>query len=86
MNNERRTSEAPRSGPEAALQATVNTTDGHDADTLRIGYRQRPYVEGILEKVHPTKVYFDTFVLRPVSGGYMPVLVSSVLIDTAIRH
>ncbi|MDZ4834190.1 MAG: hypothetical protein SGJ27_10475 [Candidatus Melainabacteria bacterium] len=58
---------------------------GHDSG-IRIGFNERPFYDEMLMKKHPTKRYFDTYHLHPAPNGYVPVLVSSVLIDTAIRH
>lgn len=81
-------SETPLPAPNAA--ATAGGGDEHEShaetNVVRLGFRERPYYDEFLMRTHPSKVFFDAFVLHPVPGGYFPVLVSSVLVDTAVRH
>lgn len=53
---------------------------------VAMAFRERPYYDPWLLKTHPTRVFFDAFILHQVPGGVVPVLVSSVLVDTAVRH
>lgn len=71
------------------LSAKPPVRDSHESShdgVVRLAFRERPYYDQMLLKTHPSKVYFDTFVLQPTTDGYVPVLVSSALVDKAIRH
>lgn len=93
MSTERRTTGASaHDEPVARIGAdhTDNET-AHEAGNVHgngvlLGFRERPYYDEMLLKTHPSKVYFDAFHLYPTAEGYVPVLVSSVLVDKAIRH
>lgn len=93
MSTERRTTGAAASDDEMTVRLTAGppeetaggAEESHD-NVVRFGFRERPYFDEMLQKKHPSKVFFDVFHLYPTAEGYVPVLASSVLVDTAIRH
>ncbi len=89
MSTERKTTTGDTTGPHASAGPTVKEVvseaeSDHD-NVVRLGFRERPFHDDFGNE-HPTKMYFDTFRLYLTEEGYFPVLASSVLIDTAIRH
>jgi hypothetical protein len=89
MSSERNNTADDTTGSHASAVPTVKEVvheaeNGHD-NVVRLGFRERPFHDDFGNE-HPTKMYFDTFRLYLTEEGYFPVLVSSVLIDTAIRH
>lgn len=91
MSTERRSTASDHDEPATRISAESpdtahDATADHDDNVIRLGFRERPYFDEMLQKRHPSLRYFDTYRLYPTFEGYVPILVSSVLVDTAIRH
>lgn len=87
MNNQRRTTESHNEG--FAFQqpvVTIPSPDGVGTTMARMIFRERPVVDEMLQKVHPSKIYFDAFYIVETVHGPGVMLISSTIVDTAVRH
>jgi len=87
MNNQRRTADTAHGSPNFH-QPVVNipSPDGKGTTLARMIFRERPVIDEMLQKVHPSKVYFDAFYIVETLRGPAAMLISSTIVDTAVRH
>ena len=87
MNNQRRTADAGNEGF-AFHQPVVNipSPDGVGTILARMIFRERPVIDEMLQKVHPSKVHFDAFYIVETVHGPGVMLISSTIVDKATRH